>query len=298
VRYGFLGPIKLAVIEASEVTEYGEIVLTSAVGAAPTFCHRAEKIVIELNRHHPPFLRGVHDLFEPEDPPRRSDIPIFSPSDRIGQPTIHVDPSRIAGIVETNAPDEVGGFAELSPVTAQIGHNVAEFLAREIDRGMIPSSFLPVQSGVGDTANAVLMAMADHPRIPNFLMYTEVIQDAVIALMRKGRIPFVSGCSLTVPPPTLAGIYEDWKIFPLPPPPPTAGDHEQPRSRPPHRHDLDQHRHRSGPRRKCELHPCPRPKHDERHRRLRRFRPRRLPLDVHLPLHRQGRKNQHHRPNG
>jgi succinate CoA transferase len=213
VRYGFLGPIKLAVIEASEVTEYGEIVLTSAVGASPTFCHRAEKIVIELNRHHPHILRGVHDLFEPEDPPRRSDIPIFSPSDRIGQPTIHVDPSRIAGIVETDAPDEVGGFAELSPVTRQIGHNVAEFLAREIKRGMIPSSFLPVQSGVGDTANAVLMAMADHPGIPNFQMYTEVIQDAVIALMRKGRIPFVSGCSLTVPPDTLGGIYEDWRFF-------------------------------------------------------------------------------------
>lgn len=213
VRYGFLGPIKLAVIEASEVTDYGEIVLTSAVGAAPTFCQRAEKIVIELNRHHPHFLRGVHDLFEPEDPPRRSDIPIFSPSDRIGQPTIHVDPSRIVGIVETNAPDEVGGFAELSPVTEQIGHHVAAFLACEIQRGMIPSSFLPVQSGVGDTANAVLMAMADHPSIPNFQMYTEVIQDAVIDLMRKGRIPFVSGCSLTVPPATLGGIYEDWNFF-------------------------------------------------------------------------------------
>lgn len=35
LRYGFLGPVHCAVIEASDVTAYGEIVLTSSVGAAP-----------------------------------------------------------------------------------------------------------------------------------------------------------------------------------------------------------------------------------------------------------------------
>jgi acetyl-CoA hydrolase len=213
VRYGFLGPIHLAVIEASEVTEYGEIVLTSSVGSSPTFCHKAEKIIIELNHYHPPILRGVHDIFEPEDPPRRSDIPVFCPSDRIGKPSIHVDPSRIVGVVETNLPDETGSFSDVGAVTARIGSNVAEFLAAEIKRGLIPSTFLPVQSGVGDTANAVLMAMADNPEIPDFQMYTEVIQDSVIALMRKGRVKFASGSSLTVPSATLDGIYKDWNFF-------------------------------------------------------------------------------------
>jgi len=213
VRYGFLGPVNLALIEACEVTEYGEIVLTSSVGASPTFCNKAEKIIIELNRYHPSFLRGVHDIFEPEDPPRRSDIPVFRPSDRIGEPVIQIDPSRIVGVVETNLPDETSAFPDVSPVTAKIGNNVAEFLAAEIKRGLIPTTFLPVQSGVGDTANAVLMAMADHPDIPNFQMYTEVIQDAVIALMRKGRVTFASGSSLTVPSATLEGMYKDWAYF-------------------------------------------------------------------------------------
>jgi succinate CoA transferase len=213
VRYGFLGPVNVALIEACEVTEYGEIVLTSSVGASPTFCNKAEKIIIELNRYHPDFLRGVHDIFEPEDPPRRSDIPVFRPSDRIGQPAIHVDPERIVGVVETNLPDETSAFPDVAPLTAKIGNNVAEFLAAEIKRGLIPTSFLPVQSGVGDTANAVLMAMADHPDIPNFQMYTEVIQDAVIALMRKGRVTFASGSSLTVPSATLEGMYKDWAFF-------------------------------------------------------------------------------------
>lgn len=213
VRYGFLGPIHTAIIEASEVTEYGEIVLSSAVGAAPTFCRLADKIIIELNHYHPPFLRGVHDIYEPDDPPRRSDIPLFTPSDRVGQPVIQVDPKKILGVVETNTPDETGSFAEIGETTAKIGQNVAEFLAAEMRRGLIPKTFLPVQSGVGDTANAVLSAMAKHPEIPPFQMYTEVIQDAVISLAREGRVTFASGCSLTVPPATLDGIYADWKYF-------------------------------------------------------------------------------------
>ena len=183
------------------------------MGASPTFCRLADKIIIELNRYHPAFLRGVHDIYEPADPPLRSDIPVFSPCDRIGQPTIQVDPARILGIVETNLADEVAAFEGVSELTARSGERVAEFLASEIKRGLIPKGFLPVQSGVGDTANAVLMAMAQHPEIPQFQMYTEVIQDAVIGLMRQERVSFASGCSLTVPPPTLEGIYEDWEFF-------------------------------------------------------------------------------------
>jgi acyl-CoA hydrolase len=208
-----LGHIHTAVIEASEVTKYGEIVLTSSVGASPTFCRLADKIIIELNHYHPTFLRGVHDIYEPDNPPMRSDIPVFTPSDRIGQPVIQIDPARIVGVVETKLPDEVGTFAEVSDVTAKIGERVAEFLAAEIKRGLIPKSFLPVQSGVGDTANAVLMAMAQNPEIPHFQMYTEVIQDAVISLMRQERVTFASGCSLTVPSATLEGIYADWEFF-------------------------------------------------------------------------------------
>lgn len=213
VRYGFLGPMKLAVIEACDVSDKGEIVLTSAVGASPTFCQFAEKIIIERNSYHPEFLRGIHDIFEPGNPPNRGVIPILKPSDRIGLPVVKVDPKKIIGIVETNAPDETGAFSAVGPMTAKIGQNVADFMAGEIRRGLIPPSFLPVQSGVGDTANAVLMAMAEHPDIPAFDMYTEVIQDAVIALMRNERVKFVSGCSLTVPPETLDGIYKDWDFF-------------------------------------------------------------------------------------
>jgi len=213
VRYGFLGPVNWAVIEACHVSDSGEITLTSSVGAAPTFCNVADKIIIELNRFHPETLRGFHDIYEPKDPPFRQPIPICRPSDRIGAPVIKVDPRKIFGIVETNLPNEVGAFSPPTEATSQIGQHVAEFLAAELKRGLIPKSFLPIQSGVGDTANAVLKAMGEHPDIPAFDMYTEVIQDGVLALVRSGKVRFASGCSLTVSDTVLRDIYDNIEFF-------------------------------------------------------------------------------------
>ncbi len=213
LRYGFLGPVHWAVVEACDVTASGELTLTSSVGATPTFCRVAEKIIIELNQFHPRALHGLHDIFEPDDPPARQPIPLCRPDDRIGRPVVKVDPRKIAGIVETNAPDETGSFSGATGTSARIGAHVAEFLASEIKQGRIPAGFLPVQSGVGDTANAVLEAMGAHPEIPRFNMYTEVIQDAVIALIRQDKVRFASGCSLTVSHPVLGDIYGHLDFF-------------------------------------------------------------------------------------
>ncbi len=213
VRYGFLGPVHWAVIEACEVTSAGEIYLTSSVGAAPTFCTVAEKIIIELNRFHPQALRGFHDIYEPENPPNRKPMLIQRTTDRIGAPMIKVDPARIAGIVETNLPDEAGEFSPISETAAKIGNNVAQFLAGQLRAGLIPKGFLPIQSGVGDTANAVLKSMGECDEIPPFQMYTEVIQDAVVSLMESGKVTFGSGCSLTVSAPVLRSVYGNLDFF-------------------------------------------------------------------------------------
>jgi acetyl-CoA hydrolase len=213
IRYGFLGPVHYAVIEACDVSPKGEITLTSGVGAAPTYCQMTDKIIIELNKFHPDTLRGVHDVYEPQDPPYRNPIPIFRPSDRIGSPVVKVDPKKIVAIVRTDTPDETKGFSEIGETTAQIGHNVAEFFAGELRRGLIPKAFLPLQSGVGDTANAVLEAMGKNPEIPMFEVYTEVIQDAVITLMKQGKVRFASGCSLTVTNEVIKEIYDNMEFF-------------------------------------------------------------------------------------
>lgn len=212
-RYGFLGKIKYAVVEAAAVSDDGEIVLTTSVGASNTFCHVADQILIELNEAHPAELSGLHDIYEPLDPPHRREIPLYSCGDRIGSPVLKVDPKKIVGIVKTNRPDEVGGFKEPDEVTKQIGKNVATFLAGEIKAGRIPKEFLPIQSGVGNIANAVLGALGANPSIPPFEMYSEVIQDSVIGLMQSGDIKFGSATSLTVSPPVLKEVYADLDFF-------------------------------------------------------------------------------------
>ncbi len=86
VRYGFMGKVNVAIIEACEVTPDGKIYLTAAGGIAPTICRLADQIIIELNAAHSKNAMGLHDVYEPLDPPYRREIPIFKPSDRIGQP--------------------------------------------------------------------------------------------------------------------------------------------------------------------------------------------------------------------
>jgi len=212
-RYGFLGPVDVAVIEVADITPGGGLVLTSGVGVSPTFCRMAPKIIVELNRHHPPEILGLHDLYEPADPPNRREIPVYRPSDRIGSPIITVDPSKSVGVVVTDLEDEARGFSEVSPLTERIGNNVAEFLVSQLKKGLIPSSFLPIQSGVGDIANSVLGAMGRNLGIPPFEMYTEVLQDSVIDLLQSERVKFASSCSLTVTPPALKRLYADLKFF-------------------------------------------------------------------------------------
>ena len=207
LRYGFLGEVNVAVIEATDVSGDGEIVPTEAVGISPTICRLASKIIVELNHFHPKEIKGMHDIYEPADPPYRREIPVFKPSDRIGSLSLKVDPAKIAGIVETNNPSDVSPFTPLDDVTLAIGENVSNFLVSEIKAGRIPSSFLPVQSGVGNVANAVLGAMGANKAIPAFDIYTEVIQDAAIKLMNEGRVNFASGCSLTVCHEVLHDIY-------------------------------------------------------------------------------------------
>lgn len=213
IRYGFLGKVDVAIVEAADVTEDGEIVPTTGVGILPTICNLADRIIVELNDKHPKEIRGMHDICELQDPPHRDVINIKTPSDRIGKDCVKVDPSKIVAVVKTSEPNDDSDFAPLDEVTQKIGSNVANFLVSEMQAGRIPASFLPVQSGVGNVANAVLGAMGEDDNIPAFQVYTEVIQDAVIDLMKKGKVTFASGCSLSVSPKVVQDIYGNLDFF-------------------------------------------------------------------------------------
>jgi acetyl-CoA hydrolase len=213
VRYGFLGPVHWAVVEACDITPGGGIVLSTSVGASNTYLRLAEKILIELNTRHPATLLGMHDIFEPGDPPARHEIPIFKASDRVGSPICMVDRAKIAGVVMTDLDDECSGFDEPTAVTNQIGRNVAEFLVGEMKAGRIPQSFLPLQSGVGNIANAVLAALGEEKRIPPFEMYTEVLQDSVLSMLEAGNCTFASTTALTLSPAMMRHFSSNLSFF-------------------------------------------------------------------------------------
>lgn len=213
IRYGFLGKINIAILEVADITSDGHVLLTAGVGISPTLAKVADKILLELNSRHPKYINGLHDIYQLQDPPYRREVPLYSPEDRIGSPLLQIDPSKIIGVVETNETDEVAGFTPADEVTTKVGDQVASFLVREMKAGRIPADFLPIQSGVGNIANAVLGALGSNPGIPAFSMYTEVIQDAVIDRMKSGDIKFASGCSLTISPSVLQSVYDDWHFF-------------------------------------------------------------------------------------
>ena len=95
IRYGFLGGVDVAIVEACEVSEDGKIVPTAGVGITPTICRMAKIVIVELNSKVPAKLRGIHDLYELQDPPKRRHINIFEVQGRIGLEYIQVDPDKI-----------------------------------------------------------------------------------------------------------------------------------------------------------------------------------------------------------
>ncbi|MBD5207371.1 MAG: succinate CoA transferase [Bacteroidales bacterium] len=197
LRYGFYGDIDVAIIEATEMSPNGEVILGAGLGMAPTVAQMAKKVIIEYSSYYRNSFRGFHDIYVPEDLPNRREIPIYKPNDRIGTPVLKIDPKKIIGVVPSNASESIAPFTAPDELTQRIGDNICNFLVEQLRTGKLPKEFLPIQSGVGNVANAVLYGLGENPEIPQFDMYTEVIQDAVMKLMEEGKCRFASTCALT-----------------------------------------------------------------------------------------------------
>lgn len=216
LRYGFMGQVDWAILEVCDFEECGDTCrayLTSAGGISPTAARLAKHVILEHNTFHSTGAKLLHDVYELQDPPLRQPIPLTGVGDRIGKPYVEIDAKKIVGVVECHIPDEARAFKDLDPVTTQIGMNVAEFLVADMHRGIIPQSFLPLQSGVGSTANAILAALSQDKNVPDFNIFTEVLQDAVVDMMLDGRVKDASACSLTVTNESLMKVYDNIDYF-------------------------------------------------------------------------------------
>ena len=123
VRYGFLGKIDVAIIEAVAIREDGGIVPATSVGNSPVFVEMAEKVIIELNESQPLELEGMHDIYTPQNPPYRRPIPITRTDERIGTTYIPCNPEKIAAIVLTNRKDSVRPLAPVDETSRKISEH-------------------------------------------------------------------------------------------------------------------------------------------------------------------------------
>ncbi|CAN5285341.1 acetyl-CoA hydrolase/transferase family protein [Brevundimonas staleyi] len=197
---GFLGPLDTAIIQVTGIREDGALIPASSVGNNKTWLDRASQVILEVNRWQNPELLGMHDIYYGTAlPPNRVPIPLIRAGDRIGEPCFRCDPDKIVAIVETDQPDRNAGFTAPGPDDLAIAGHLLEFLEHEVSKGRLPPSLLPLQSGVGNTANAVLTGLIDAP-FEDLSAYTEVIQDGMMALMDSGKLRVASSTALSLSP--------------------------------------------------------------------------------------------------
>ena len=178
----------------------GDLIPSSSVGNNKVWLDYADKVILEVNSSQSERLEGMHDIYEGFAlPPNRKPIPLVHPSDRIGTPYLQCPQEKILAIVETDAPDRNAPFSLPDDASRRIAGHILEFLADEVKKGRLPHELLPIQSGVGNIANAVLFGLQDGP-FENLTSYTEVVQDGMLELIRSGKMLVVSATAFSLSP--------------------------------------------------------------------------------------------------
>ncbi len=199
IRAGFWGPMEFAVVEVTKIKEDGTIVPSSSVGNNNVYLEMAEKIILEVNSWQSEDLEGMHDIYSALKPPHSVAIPITSAGQRIGSTTFDIDFDKVVAVIETSDPDRNSPFKPLDDDSKAIAGYFLDFLAAEAKAGRIPKNLLPLQSGVGNIANAVLAGLLDGP-FDQFESYTEVIQDGMVDLIDSGKLTVASATAFSLSP--------------------------------------------------------------------------------------------------
>jgi len=196
--FGFLGPMSVAVVEVLGVTADGLLIPSTAVGNNKTWLEIADKVILEVNTKPPAKMEGMHDIYYGTAiPPRRMPINMTHADDRIGEPYLKVDPTKVIAIVETHKGDRDNVFAAPDANSNTIATSIIDFLAHEMKMGRLPKEMLPIQSGVGNVANAVLAGL-QHSPFENLLGFTEVLQDGMLELLRTGKMSKASATAISL----------------------------------------------------------------------------------------------------
>jgi acetyl-CoA hydrolase len=216
LAYGFYtkqrgGGFDLGLIEASGIAEDGSIILAGSIGVAPEVIQNSDKLIIEINTAIPSF-EGLHDIVMSERPPYKRPYLVTRVDDRVGTLTVPCDPDKIIAIVESRMTDRGRPLAPPDEVSEQIAANILDFFQFEVKSGRLPKNLLPLQSGVGNIANAVVGGLAQGP-FSNVNVWTEVLQDTMLDFFDSGKLDFASSTSLSLSEPGFKRLYADWEKY-------------------------------------------------------------------------------------
>ncbi|MGB4673614.1 MAG: acetyl-CoA hydrolase/transferase family protein [Azovibrio sp.] len=213
VWFGFLGKLDMAVVEVAGITEDGRLIPSSSVGNNKTWLDQAEKVILEVNTWQNPALEGMHDIYYGTQlPPFRQPIPLIKTCDRIGEPYLKVDPDKVIAVVETHQADRNSAFAAPDEGSRKIAGHILEFLEHEVKVGRLPRELLPLQSGVGNIANAVL-ADLNQGAFENLTAYTEVLQDGMLDMIKSGKLTCASATAFSLSPGALTELNADLERY-------------------------------------------------------------------------------------
>ena len=207
-RVGYLGKLDVAIVEAVAITEEGNIIPSTSLGNAASYVQQADVVIVEVNTTQPLELEGMHDVYVPLDPPNRLPIPIVQADDRVGTPFIPCTPDKIKFIVPCDIKDHTRDLAPIDENSKKMSQFTLEFLNAEIKAGRMPKNLLPLQSGVGNVANAVMAGFVDSD-LEDLTVYTEVIQDGMLDLIDANKLNFASGTAFSPSPAGMERFYKD-----------------------------------------------------------------------------------------
>jgi succinyl-CoA:acetate CoA-transferase len=213
---GFFGHLDVALIEVAGIRADGELVPSSSVGNNKTWIDMADRVILEVNSWQPAELEGMHDVYYGTAlPPNRKPIQIVEPADRIGVPYLRCPPEKIVAVVPTHAPDRNTPFKPTDHDSQLIAGHVVDFLTHEVRRDRLPPALLPLQSGVGNIANAVLAGLdgVDGGPFRGMTAYTEVIQDGMLHLLRSGALRVASATAFSLSDDGIAELRADLAYY-------------------------------------------------------------------------------------
>lgn len=199
------------IIEATAITEDGSIIPGPAVGATPEMVSVSDKIIIEVNTNTPSF-EGIHDIDMPVNPPFRQPYPYTRVDQKSGLQSIPVDPSKVVAIVESTQRDKVPPNTPSDAMSQQIAQHLVEFFEHEVKMGRMPENLHPLQSGIGNIANAVVEGLA-LSNFKNLNVWTEVLQDSFLDFFESGSLDYATATSIRLTEAGFEKFYENWDTY-------------------------------------------------------------------------------------